>query len=91
VVVSGDVEGADAFNSSPSSVVAIVLAHLQPGSIIVLHLQGAPNAPATAAAIDPLIGAVRARGLRFVTVSELLSSQFNSGSSSRIQYAIDAG
>jgi peptidoglycan-N-acetylglucosamine deacetylase len=71
--ISGDVKGADAFNPYPASVIAIVLKHIQAGSIVILHLQGGPNAPATSAALAPIITAARARGLVFVKVSKLLA------------------
>ncbi|HEV2953711.1 MAG TPA: polysaccharide deacetylase family protein [Candidatus Dormibacteraeota bacterium] len=71
-VVSGDVAGADAFNPSPASVTATVLSHAQPGSIVILHCHGGPNAPATGAALAPIIQGLRAKGLKFVTVSELM-------------------
>ena len=50
----------------------MVLDDVRPGSIVVMHLIGAPNAPATAAALRTVIPALRARGYRFVTLRELL-------------------
>jgi len=40
-----------------------------------MHLNGPPHAPATAGAIRTLIPALRTRGLRFVTLRELLGSR----------------
>jgi peptidoglycan/xylan/chitin deacetylase (PgdA/CDA1 family) len=48
---------------------------VRPGSIVIAHCVGAPNAPATAAAMRVIIPALRARGYRFVTVERLLRAQ----------------
>jgi len=50
-----------------------ILAEVQPGSIILLHLNGAPNTPATLEILTQLVPALRERGLTPVTVSELLA------------------
>lgn len=71
-VISGDVRAGDAFNNSAAAVAATVLRGLQPGSIVVMHIHGAPNAPMTAPALRMVIPAARARGLSFATVSEVL-------------------
>ena len=68
-----DVVAGDAFETDPAVVVSTVLGQVQPGSIVIMHLMGAPNAPATATALRMLIPILRARGFRFVTVRELLS------------------
>lgn len=70
--VGGDVDGADAFEKSPRWVASYVLTHVRPGSIVVLHLQGGPNAPATAAALPDIIKTLRSEGYAFVKVSDLL-------------------
>jgi peptidoglycan-N-acetylglucosamine deacetylase len=49
-VVSGDVGQSDA-----KAVAREVLEEAKPGSIVVLHLVGAPNAPATAKALREII------------------------------------
>jgi hypothetical protein len=54
-------------------VAATVLSQLKPGSIVVMHFHGAPNAPMTAPAVRQIIQGVRARGLEFGTVSEVLA------------------
>ena len=77
--VGWDVISGDAFESDPAVIVRTVLDNVQPGAIIVMHLNGAPHAPATASAVRALIPALRMRGLRFVTVHELLSSSSSSG------------
>src|SRR5215831_9358193 len=71
-VVGWDVLSGDAFERDPAVIVKNVLEAIQPGAIIVMHVNGAPHAPATAAALETLIPALRTRGLRFVTVNNLL-------------------
>src|SRR5579863_3743431 len=71
-VIGGDVDGADAFEKSPKWVAADVVSHVRPGSIVVLHMHGGPNAPATASALPDIIGKLRAAGYTFVKVSDLL-------------------
>ena len=70
--VGWDALSGDPFQPSSAAVVHMILAGTRPGSIVVMHLNGAPNAPATAAALRTVIPALRARGYRFVTLSELL-------------------
>jgi len=72
LVIYGDVRSGDAFNTSAAGVAANVLSQLKPGSIVVMHFQGAPNAPMTAPAVRQIIQGARARGLQFGTVSEVL-------------------
>ena len=71
-VIGGDVDGADAFEKSPKWVVSDVVSHVRPGSIVVLHMHGGPNAPATAGALPDIITKLRAEGYTFVKVSDLL-------------------
>jgi peptidoglycan-N-acetylglucosamine deacetylase len=69
-----DVSG-DAYLRDPAAIVAQTLHQARPGSIIVMHLNGAPNAPATGGAITAVVQGLRARGLRLVTLSRLLGRQ----------------
>ncbi len=71
--IGGDVPGGDGFQKDPRIVARTVLASVHPGSIVILHLNGGPNAPQTGAALPRIIAGLRERGYRFVTVSELLS------------------
>ncbi|MGC1326000.1 MAG: polysaccharide deacetylase family protein [Xanthobacteraceae bacterium] len=71
-VIGGDIDGADAFEKSPKWVAADVVSHVRPGSIVVLHMHGGPNAPATANALPDIITKLRAEGYSFVKVSDLL-------------------
>jgi peptidoglycan-N-acetylglucosamine deacetylase len=66
-VVSGDVGQPD-----PEVVARNVLRDVRPGSIVVMHVVGAPLAPATAAALKRVIPELRARDYRFVTLRQLL-------------------
>lgn len=52
---------------------ATIAAAAQPGSIILLHLTGAPNAPATLEILSQLLPALNQRGLTPVTLTELLN------------------
>jgi peptidoglycan/xylan/chitin deacetylase (PgdA/CDA1 family) len=71
-VVGGDVDGADAFVNSPKWTASDIVAHVRPGSIVVLHMHGGRNAPDTAAALPDTIKRLRAEGYTFVKVSDLL-------------------
>jgi chitin deacetylase len=55
----------------PGRLVDHVLARVRPGSIILLHLEGSTRASGRAA-LPRLIGALRAAGYEFVTVSQLM-------------------
>lgn len=71
-VIGGDVDGADAFEKSPKWVAAYVVSHVRPGSIVILHLNGGRDAPATGDALPEMIAKLRAEGYSFVKVSDLL-------------------
>lgn len=70
--IGWDVVSGDAFEPDDAVVVGNVLGEVRPGSIVVMHLNGPPNAPATAAALHRLIPALEGRGFRFVSLSDLL-------------------
>jgi peptidoglycan/xylan/chitin deacetylase (PgdA/CDA1 family) len=71
-VIGGDVDGADAFVKNPKWIAADVATHVHPGSIVVLHMHGGPNAPSTALALPEIIKKLRDDGYTFVKVSDLL-------------------
>lgn len=71
-VVHWDVSGSDGFNTSAQQIVNNVVDNVQNGSIIVLHMNGAPNVPKTAEALPVIIATLKAKGFEFVKVSELL-------------------
>ena len=50
----------------------MVLDQVEPGSIVVMHLNGAPNAPVTLEALTRLIPELRHRGYRLVSLTDLL-------------------
>jgi peptidoglycan/xylan/chitin deacetylase (PgdA/CDA1 family) len=67
-VVSGDAGG----HLRAERIIETVRRQTRPGSIIIFHING--RGPHTAAALPEIVRDLRARGLRFVTVSELLAS-----------------
>ncbi len=71
-IIGGDVDGADAFVKSAKWVVSDVVANVHPGSIVVLHMHGGPNASQTGVALPDIIKKLRADGYTFVKVSDLL-------------------
>jgi peptidoglycan-N-acetylglucosamine deacetylase len=71
-VIGGDVDGADAFEKYPKWIASYAVSHVRPGSIVVLHMNGGPNAPGTASALPDIITKLRAAGYTFVKVSDLL-------------------
>jgi peptidoglycan/xylan/chitin deacetylase (PgdA/CDA1 family) len=73
--VDWNVVSQDAFDPDPGRIEQAVAAGARPGSIVVMHIMGAPNAPATAQALPAIIAGLRARGLRPVTVARLLAGR----------------
>jgi peptidoglycan/xylan/chitin deacetylase (PgdA/CDA1 family) len=71
-VVDGDASG-DAGGRSVDAVVEQTLRTVHPGSIVVMHLNGGDGAPFTDEALPRVIDGLHARGLRPVTLSELLA------------------
>jgi peptidoglycan/xylan/chitin deacetylase (PgdA/CDA1 family) len=71
-VVGWDVVSGDAFQHDPATIIRTVLGKVRPGSIVIAHCIGAPNTPATAAAMHAIIPSLRKRGYRFVTVAQML-------------------
>ncbi len=71
-LVNTDVPTTDAFATNPSAVAKSMLKQVKPGSILLMHLNGAPNAPVTAAILKVLIPGLKAKGLTPVTLSTLL-------------------
>jgi peptidoglycan/xylan/chitin deacetylase (PgdA/CDA1 family) len=71
ITVGWDVDPHDWREPGAEAIERRVLAGVRPGSIVLLHDDRAALAP-TAAALDGILPALAARGLRAVTVSELL-------------------
>ncbi len=72
-IVLWSIDPADWY-ASPDKIINNVLDNLQPGSIILLH----EGKKCTLAVLPTLINAIRQRGYRLGTVSELLASQADS-------------
>nr|MDQ6914433.1 polysaccharide deacetylase family protein [Actinomycetota bacterium] len=73
--VQWDDASGDAYLRDPAAIAAQTLRQARPGSIIVMHLNGAPNAPATGDALAVVVRGLRARDLRPVTLSRLLAAR----------------
>lgn len=71
-VIGGNVLGGDGFQMSADAIVSNVVNKVRPGSIVVLHMMGGPNAPKTAEALPMIIQKLTKEGYSFVTVSDLL-------------------
>jgi peptidoglycan/xylan/chitin deacetylase (PgdA/CDA1 family) len=59
---------------NPSKILTDVLAHVQPGSIIVMHPEYKERI-SSLQAVEPIIKHLQAQGYRFITISELLQYQ----------------
>ena len=71
-VVHWDVSASDGFNTNIQQIIHNIVDNTQNGSIIIMHLNGAPNSPKTADALPTIISTLKAKGFEFVKVSELL-------------------
>ncbi len=69
--VQWDVVSGDAFAKDPDAVAEQVLAGVRPGSVVVMHCT-LSAAPVTEQAVRRIVPELRARGYRFVKVSELM-------------------
>ncbi len=70
--IGGDVIGGDGFTQNAAAIAKRVVSRVKPGSIVILHMHGAPDAPATALALPTIISDLKAKGYTFVKVSQLL-------------------
>ncbi len=73
--VDTDVTTSDAFATNAAAVAKAMLSKVQPGSILLFHLHGAPNAPITTEILKLVVPGLKARGLTPVTLSELLAAR----------------
>ncbi|WP_067895367.1 polysaccharide deacetylase family protein [Nocardia vaccinii] len=71
ITVTWDVEPDSGTHFSADRIVAETVSQVRPGSIILLHAMY-PSGAASLAAIPRIVGELRDRGYRFVTVSELI-------------------
>lgn len=81
--VQWDIISGDVMHRDPRKIVADVLASAKAGSIIVMHLNGAPNTPATADALIQIIPGLRKKGLRFALLRELLQTNTKTGANTK--------
>jgi peptidoglycan/xylan/chitin deacetylase (PgdA/CDA1 family) len=65
------VASGDAFGTNAKKIINHVESSVRNGSIVVFHLHGAPFAPKTAEALEPIIKYLKQQNYKFVTVSEL--------------------
>jgi peptidoglycan-N-acetylglucosamine deacetylase len=70
--VGWDVVSGDPFQPNPQVVVQAVESGVRPGSIVVMHIMGAPNAPATSRALRQIVPALQSRGFKFATLRRVL-------------------
>ncbi len=70
-IVGWDVASGDAFSNDEAKIEKRVLGKVQNGSIVVFHLNGGPNAPRTADALEKIIPALKKRGFTFVQVKKM--------------------
>ncbi len=73
IPVQWDVISGDAFQKDHNKIANTVINKTTNGSIIVMHLNGAPNAPGTAEALPSIISELKKKGYSFVKLSELLN------------------
>lgn len=74
IPVQWDVISGDAFLKKAQGIIQQVVTQAKPGSIIVFHLNGAPNAPATAEALPKIIQELKTEGYAFMTLDQLMQS-----------------
>jgi peptidoglycan/xylan/chitin deacetylase (PgdA/CDA1 family) len=72
--ITWDVDPADWSNPGSAAVYSRVVGAVQPGSIVLMHDGGGPRG-GTLAALPSIVDALRARGYRFETVTELLGDR----------------
>lgn len=71
-IIGGDVKGLDGFTHDTNGIISRVVSGAKPGSIIILHMHGGPNAPETGKALPEIIRQLREKGYEFIKVSELI-------------------
>ena len=70
--VDWDVNASDAFAKNGGVIAAALAKQAQPGSILVFHLNGAPNAPETLEIVKSLVPALKKKGLEPVNLDQML-------------------
>jgi len=72
IPIQWDLISGDAFQKNSTIIYNNVVNRVTNGSIIVMHLNGAPNAPGTAKALPSIIKELKKQGYTFVKLSDLL-------------------
>jgi peptidoglycan/xylan/chitin deacetylase (PgdA/CDA1 family) len=74
IPVQWTLNSGDAFNPYAEQIAWTVVHGVRPGAIVMMHLHGGPNAPASGAALRIILPALKQMGYEFVTLSELLAA-----------------
>lgn len=74
VTVDTDITTTDAFAKRAGPVVTDIMDQVKPGSILLFHLNGAPNAPATLDIVTALVPQLQAEGYQIVSLDTLLAA-----------------
>ncbi len=72
-VIGWDISSTDAFNKNPTSIYKTVMAKVKSGSIIVFHLHGGPNAPATDLALKRIITSLKKQNYEFAKIGDFIN------------------
>ncbi|GLZ75394.1 lipoprotein [Actinorhabdospora filicis] len=72
-VVDGDVVSGDPFAEASQPIVDAVLGKAKAGSVVIMHI-GGPNAPQTHKALPKIVEGLRAKGMTFGRLSEVLGA-----------------
>lgn len=72
-VVDGDVVSGDPFAEASQPIVDAVLGKAKAGSVVIMHI-GGPNAPQTHKALPGIVEGLRAKGMTFGRLSEVLDA-----------------
>jgi len=74
IPVQWTLNSGDAFNPYAQQIAWTVVHGVRPGAIVMMHLHGGPNAPASGAALRIILPAMRQMGYQFMTLTELLAA-----------------
>jgi peptidoglycan/xylan/chitin deacetylase (PgdA/CDA1 family) len=74
-VIGWDVDTLDWKHQNPEQIRDVVLGHIHPGAIILMHSAGhwTQDLTATAKALDLIIPQLKKQGLKFVTIPNMLN------------------
>jgi len=71
-IFNANVKGLDGFAYNIGKIVSRVVSGVKPGSIVVLHMHGGPDAPETGKALPEIIRQLKEKGYEFVKISDLI-------------------